>query len=58
LDHIKQASMVGLLRLTYRAKTSKTSRWWARDCHMAEVMTGLVERICFKEEFQKCAHQG
>lgn len=58
MEHIKQATMVGLLRMTYRAKTSKTSRWWARDRQAVEAMTGLIDHICFREERQKCAHQG
>jgi hypothetical protein len=58
MAHIKQATMVGLLRMTYRPKTSKTSRWWARDRQSVEAMTGLIDHICFREERQKCAHQG
>jgi hypothetical protein len=58
MEHIKQATMVGLLRMTYRPKTSKTSRWWARDRQAVGAMTGLIEHICFREKRRKCAHQG
>ncbi|MEQ9546416.1 MAG: hypothetical protein RIK85_10465 [Marinobacter sp.] len=58
MHHIKKATLVGFLRLTYRPKTSKTSRWWARERQQEEAMVGLVNHICFREEVRKCAHQG
>lgn len=57
MKHMQKAAMVGFLRMTYRAKTAKTSRWWARDRQAIEAMTGLIDHICFREEKQKCAHQ-
>lgn len=58
LTHIKHACLVGGLRLHYRAKTSKTSRWWARERQQVEAMVGLVNYTCHKEDPIKCADQG
>ncbi|MGK9047853.1 hypothetical protein KXR63_10840 [Stutzerimonas chloritidismutans] len=46
LKHIKNATMVGLLRLHYRPKTGKTSRWFALENERAEAMVGVINQIC------------
>lgn len=44
--HIKEASLVGCLRLHYRPHTSKTSRWWAMEKEKIEAMVGLINHSC------------
>lgn len=50
LEHIKNAAVVGLLRLRYRPWTGKTSRWLALDKERAEAMRGVIQQICRGEK--------
>jgi len=55
LKHIKNAAAVGLLRLHYRPKTGKTSRWLALDIQRAEAMKAVINQIC-QEGKQRPVH--
>jgi hypothetical protein len=50
LEHIKNAAVIGLLRLRYRPWTGKTSRWLALDKERAEAMHGVIQQICLGEK--------